>query len=105
MSSSPDRVTNGEPVVTFNSVRVGFDEGDILQGVSFQVQPRETLVLLGETGTGKTLTLKLAAGLLRPSQGSVEALGQCVSAMTENDLLAYLRQVGFVIQEARCSIR
>lgn len=99
MSSSASPVSNGEPVVTFNNVRIGFEEGDILQGVSFQVQPRETLVLLGETGTGKTLTLKLAAGLLRPSKGTVEALGQCVSTMSENELLAYRRKVGFVFQE------
>jgi len=61
--------------------------------------PRETLVLLGETGTGKTLTLKMAAGLLRPSQGSIEVLGQEVSSMNERVLLTYRRQVGFVFQE------
>jgi phospholipid/cholesterol/gamma-HCH transport system ATP-binding protein len=87
------------PVVTFENVRMGFDEGDVLRGVSFQVQPRETLVLLGETGTGKTLTLKLAAGLLQPSQGSVQVLGNEVSSMPERELLAFRRQIGFVFQE------
>src|SRR5256714_936284 len=86
------------PVVTFDNVRLGFAEGDILRGVSFRVMPRETLVLLGETGTGKTLTLKLACGLLRPSQG-LEVLGQEVSSMSELELLAYRQQVGFVFQE------
>jgi phospholipid/cholesterol/gamma-HCH transport system ATP-binding protein len=71
----------------------------VLRGVSFQVMPRETLVLLGETGTGKTLTLKLAAGLLRPTQGTIEVLGQEVSSMSERELLPYRRQVGFVFQE------
>jgi phospholipid/cholesterol/gamma-HCH transport system ATP-binding protein len=86
-------------VVTFENVRLGFDEGDILRGVSFAVMPRETLVLLGETGTGKTLTLKLAAGLLRPTQGTIEVLGQEVSSMSERELLPYRRQVGFIFQE------
>jgi phospholipid/cholesterol/gamma-HCH transport system ATP-binding protein len=86
-------------VVTFANVRIGFEEGDVLRGVSFEVMPRETLVLLGETGTGKTLTLKLAAGLLRPTQGKIEVMGQEVSAMTERELLPYRRQVGFVFQE------
>ena len=86
-------------VVTFANVRIGFDEDDVLRGVSFQVMPRETLVLLGETGTGKTLTLKLAAGLLRPTQGKIEVLGQEVSSMSERELLPYRRQVGFVFQE------
>lgn len=85
--------------VEFENVRIGFDEGDILQGVSFQVQPRETLVLLGETGTGKTLTLKMAAGLLQPSQGAVRVLGHKVSSMPENELLAFRRQIGIVFQE------
>jgi phospholipid/cholesterol/gamma-HCH transport system ATP-binding protein len=80
-------------------VRIGFDEGDVLRGVSFEVKPRETLVLLGETGTGKTLTLKLAAGLLQPTQGKIEVLGKEVSSMSEQELLPYRRQVGFVFQE------
>src|SRR5207248_1717115 len=99
MTSPAILQTDGAPVVTFENVRLGFAEGDILRGVSFRVMPRETLVLLGETGTGKTLTLKLACGLLRPSQGLVEVLGQEVSSMSELELLAYRQQVGFVFQE------
>src|SRR5579863_4848678 len=88
-----------DPVVTFDNVRMAFDEGDILRGLSFKVLPRETMILLGETGTGKTLTLKLAAGLLHPSQGRVNVLGQEVSSMSEVDLLNFRRQIGFVFQE------
>ena len=66
---------SSEPVISFEDVHLGFGEGDILRGVSFQVQPRETKVLVGETGTGKTLILKLAAGLLKPSAGHVRVLG------------------------------
>ena len=98
MTTSPQE-TETSAVVTFANVRIGFDEGDILRDVSFAVMPRETLVLLGETGTGKTLTLKMAAGLLRPMRGKIEVLGQEVSAMSENELLAYRRQLGFVFQE------
>lgn len=85
--------------ITFDHVRIGFEEGDILRGVSFKVQERETLVLLGETGTGKTLSLKLAAGLLRPSEGIIRVLGKEVSAMKERELLEFRRRVGFVFQE------
>ena len=85
--------------ITFDHVRMGFEEGDILRGISFQVQERETLVLLGETGTGKTLSLKLAAGLLRPSEGTIRVLGKDVSAMKERELLEFRRHVGFVFQE------
>jgi phospholipid/cholesterol/gamma-HCH transport system ATP-binding protein len=88
-----------DPVIVFDGVRIGFDEGDVLRGISFRVFPRETLVFLGETGTGKTLTLKLAAGLLHPSTGSVRVLDNEVSMMSEQELLAFRRQIGFVFQE------
>lgn len=89
----------GEPVIVFEDVRIGFDEGEILRGISFQVAPRETKVLMGETGTGKTLALKLAAGLLRPHSGRIRVLGQDITAMSENELLGFRRQIGFVFQE------
>jgi phospholipid/cholesterol/gamma-HCH transport system ATP-binding protein len=56
-------------------------------------------VLVGETGTGKTLILKLAAGLLKPSAGHVRVLGHDLGAMTETELLAFRREIGFVFQE------
>jgi phospholipid/cholesterol/gamma-HCH transport system ATP-binding protein len=91
--------TNPGPAVVFDNVYLGFDEGDILRGVSFSVPARETMVLLGETGTGKTLTLKLAAGLLKPTRGSISVLGQQVSSMSENELLRLRERIGFVFQE------
>jgi phospholipid/cholesterol/gamma-HCH transport system ATP-binding protein len=88
-----------EPAITFEDVWMGFDEPQVLRGVTFQVQERETLILLGETGTGKTLTLKMAAGLLAPNSGSVVVLGNEVSEMSEHELLAFRRKIGFVFQE------
>ena len=88
-----------EPAITFEDVWVGFDEGQVLRGVTFQVQQRETLILLGETGTGKTLTLKMAAGLLTPNSGSVVVLGNEISEMSEEELLQFRRKIGFVFQE------
>jgi len=78
---------------------MGFDEGPVLRGVTFQVQQRETLILLGETGTGKTLTLKMAAGLVTPNGGSVIVLGNEVAEMKERELLAFHHKIGFVCQE------
>jgi phospholipid/cholesterol/gamma-HCH transport system ATP-binding protein len=91
--------TNAGPAVVFDNVYLGFDEGDILRGVSFSVPARETMVLLGETGTGKTLTLKLAAGLLKPTRGTVSVLGQQVSSISEKELLHLRERIGFVFQE------
>src|SRR6267143_6148042 len=99
MSSVVTASSDSGPAIQFEDVRIGFDEGDIFRGVSFRVQPRETMILLGETGTGKTLTLKLAAGLLPPSGGVVRVLGQEISSMEEKDLLDFRRKIGFVFQE------
>jgi phospholipid/cholesterol/gamma-HCH transport system ATP-binding protein len=91
--------SRAEPVISFEDVAIGFDEGDVLRNVSFAVAPRETKVLVGETGTGKTLTLKLAAGLLHPDSGHVRVLGRDLGELSETDLLGFRRQVGFVFQE------
>src|SRR5467141_3807552 len=99
MSSVVTASSDSGPAIQFEDVRIGFDEGDIFRGVSCHVQRRERMSVLGETGTGKTLTLKLAAGLLAPSGGVVRVLGQEVSRMEERDLLNFRRKVGFVFQE------
>ena len=90
---------SGQPSIEFKNVRLGFSEGEILCGVTFSAKERETVILLGETGTGKTLLLKLAAGLLRPDSGSIQVLGKDISAMAELELLEIRRQIGFVFQE------
>ena len=89
----------GEPLIVFKGVRLGFTEGDVIKGVSFEVSPGETKVLLGESGSGKTLIMKLAAGLVRPDAGRIWVMGREVSAMDERDLLDFRRHLGFVFQE------
>jgi phospholipid/cholesterol/gamma-HCH transport system ATP-binding protein len=101
-SSFPSTAASGfrsEAALDFSDVWLGFNDRPILRGLSFAVQQRETLVLLGETGTGKTLTLKIAAGLIAPESGMVRALGQEITSKTERELLEFRRQVGFVFQE------
>jgi phospholipid/cholesterol/gamma-HCH transport system ATP-binding protein len=88
-----------QAAIEFNNVRLGFAEGEILRGVTFSAQERETVILLGETGTGKTLLLKLATGLLRPDSGSIRVLGKDISSIPETELLEIRRQIGFVFQE------
>lgn len=104
MSSSPNTPSTpppdpDKPVIDFRDVHLGFPEGDVLRGISFTAKHRETLILLGETGTGKTLTLKLAVGLMSPDRGQIEVLGQRVSGTPERDLLDFRRNLGFVFQE------
>ncbi|HXW62748.1 MAG TPA: ATP-binding cassette domain-containing protein [Candidatus Acidoferrales bacterium] len=90
----------GEPLITFKDVHIGFDTGDVLAGISFEVWPAETKILLGESGSGKTLIMKLAAGLLRPDEGRIWVMGQDLGAMSETELLDFRRHIGFVFQES-----
>ncbi len=87
------------PLVVFRDVHLGFDDGEVLRGISFEIAPGETKVLLGESGSGKTLILKLAAGLVRPDSGTIFVMGQDIGAMTEARLLEFRRKIGFVFQE------
>jgi phospholipid/cholesterol/gamma-HCH transport system ATP-binding protein len=89
----------GEPLIVFQDVRLGFEKGDVLQGISFEVWPGETKVLLGESGSGKTLILKLAAGLLRPDAGRIWVMGEELGDMPERNLLEFRRNIGVVFQE------
>ena len=92
-------VVPGEPFVAFKDVRIGFDEGEVLRGISFEVWPGETKVLLGESGSGKTLIMKLAAGLLHADVGRIWVMGHNIAEMPEKELLDFRRHVGFVFQE------
>jgi phospholipid/cholesterol/gamma-HCH transport system ATP-binding protein len=89
----------GEPLIAFENVCVGFDEGDVLRGISFEVHHRETTVLLGESGSGKTLILKLAAGLIHADAGRIWVMGHDLADMSEKELLDFRRHLGFVFQE------
>lgn len=88
-----------EPVLSLENVSIGFDQGNVLDGLSFSVAPRETKVLIGESGSGKTLILKMSAGLIQPDSGTVRLLGHDLSLMSEKELLAFRRNIGFVFQE------
>jgi len=92
-------VVPGEPLIAFKDIRVGFEEGEVLRGISFEVWPGETKVLLGESGSGKTLIMKLAAGLWRPDSGNIWVMGHNINEMPEKELLDFRRHVGFVFQE------
>jgi phospholipid/cholesterol/gamma-HCH transport system ATP-binding protein len=89
----------GEALISLRDIHVGFEDREVLQGISFDVAHGETKVLLGETGTGKTLIMKLAAGLIQPDSGHVLVMGHDVSEMPERELLNFRRSIGFVFQE------
>jgi phospholipid/cholesterol/gamma-HCH transport system ATP-binding protein len=89
-----------QDIIRFEGVSLGFgDHDDVLRNLSFRVAPGETLVLIGATASGKTLTLKLALGLLKPTRGRIFVLGHDITGMGEEDLFPLREQLGIVFQE------
>jgi len=91
--------TPAGPVMSFEDIHLGFEQAQVLRGLTFHVEKRETKVLIGESGSGKTLTMKLGAGLLQPDSGQVSFSGQDLSQKTEEELFHLRRRIGFVFQE------
>ncbi len=88
-----------EPVIRFENVEIAFDH-PVLEGVSFELPRGETKILMGVAGTGKTLILKMALGLLKPDAGRIIVLGEEITQMREEDLFDLRRKIGMVFQES-----
>ena len=97
--ASPAGADKSSTLLSFENVSMAFEQ-PVLDDVSFKLARGETKVLLGEAGTGKTLILKLALGLVKPDSGRIIVLGEEVSAMREQELFKLRREIGMVFQES-----
>jgi osmoprotectant transport system ATP-binding protein len=86
----------GTATVEFRQVSYSVGGNLILDNLSFSIEPGETVVLLGRSGSGKTTALKMVNGLLFPTAGEIRVDGR---ATTEWDLISLRRGIGYVIQE------
>jgi phospholipid/cholesterol/gamma-HCH transport system ATP-binding protein len=84
--------------IEFIDVTKSFDDRTVLNGVSFGVERGETFAILGPSGVGKTVTLTLAVGLLRPDKGQIIIDGEDITRMSEADLAPIRRKVQLVFQ-------
>ena len=94
-----NEIVPGEPLIRFENVSIAFEGLPVLSNISFAVDAGQTRVIIGESGSGKTVLLKLAAGLLRPDSGRVVIMGHDLGDMAEVELLDFRRRIGFVFQE------
>jgi phospholipid/cholesterol/gamma-HCH transport system ATP-binding protein len=92
-------VADSTPVVVFNDVSIAFDGPPVLEDITFSIGPKETRVLLGPAGVGKSVLLKLTNGLLRPDKGSIQLFGEEISRMPEEQLFPLRVRTGMVFQE------
>jgi phospholipid/cholesterol/gamma-HCH transport system ATP-binding protein len=81
-------------------LRKTFGKQKVLNGVSLQVKKGETLAVLGRSGTGKSVLLKLIIGLKKPDSGSIEVTGKEITKLDEDQLSNVRKKVGFLFQQA-----
>jgi phospholipid/cholesterol/gamma-HCH transport system ATP-binding protein len=96
----PSTQNSPAQAIVFEDVAIAFDDRTILDGISFCLPRGETKAILGVAGSGKSLILKLALGLLKPDAGRIEVLGSEVTAMPEEKLFDLRRRIGMVFQES-----
>ena len=87
-------------MIRFEDLTKSFDGKPVLAGLSLTVQDRETVVIIGYSGTGKSVALKHVVGLLHPDAGDVIVDDRAVSTLDRDGLTALRREIGFVFQFA-----
>lgn len=87
------------PAIEFRDVHLSFDDKKILNGVSFMVHRGETKIVLGRSGGGKSTTIKLLLGLLKPDSGRILIDGEDITDYTEQQMMTVRKKMGMVFQE------
>jgi ABC-type transporter Mla maintaining outer membrane lipid asymmetry ATPase subunit MlaF len=88
------------PAIEFRNVSISFDDAPALRNISFTLPRGEMLCITGDSGSGKSVLLRLALGFLRPDEGEILINGLETTAMEEDDLLALRREtMGMVFQD------
>ena len=94
------RAADPAPAVVFDRVSLAFDDNVVLQDVSFSVASGRLKILLGPSGAGKTVLLKLIMGFLKPDSGAIHVNGQRVDDMSEAELMPVRADIGMLFQES-----
>lgn len=89
-----------EPLIEVIDLRKSFNSHPVLRGLSFSVDQGTRLVIMGGSGAGKTVCLRLIAGLIRPDSGQVRVFGRNIEHLSEEALLPIRRRMGYVFQGA-----
>jgi len=86
------------PLISFSHVSMWFGDRRILDDISFTVDRGETLCILGRSGVGKSVALRILMGFLKPQVGSIRVNGEEINAFTEEDMRAVRKRVTMVFQ-------
>jgi phospholipid/cholesterol/gamma-HCH transport system ATP-binding protein len=91
---------NDEPVIEIRDLYKSFGSNDVLKAVNLNVYKGENVVVLGRSGTGKSVLIKIISGLLKQDSGSVCVFGHDISTLREKELLELRLKIGFSFQNS-----
>jgi phospholipid/cholesterol/gamma-HCH transport system ATP-binding protein len=86
-------------VIMVKDIYKSFDKKKVLNGATFNLHKKENIVLLGKSGGGKSVLLKIIVGLIEPDQGEVIVLGNDMNKISESDLIVLRKKIGYLFQE------
>ncbi len=86
------------PIIQFDRVSISFDDRPVLEGVSFYVERGQTLCILGRSGVGKSVSLRMIMGFLKPDAGSIHVENQEITGLSEEGMRAIRKRVTMVFQ-------
>jgi phospholipid/cholesterol/gamma-HCH transport system ATP-binding protein len=95
----PTSTDSREPIISLRDVRKSFDGVEVLRGITFDVARAETFVIVGGSGTGKSVTLKHIIGLMKPDSGEIVIDGTDISTLSTVELNDFRRRFGMSFQE------
>jgi phospholipid/cholesterol/gamma-HCH transport system ATP-binding protein len=87
------------PAIEFRNVTMIFDDRNILNNLSFKVMKGETKIILGGSGSGKSTTIKLVLGLLKPDSGQILVDGEDITNYGEAEMMKVRKKIGMIFQE------
>jgi phospholipid/cholesterol/gamma-HCH transport system ATP-binding protein len=90
----------GEKVISIRGLYKSFGENHVLRGIDLDVSRKENVVVLGRSGTGKSVLIKIIAGLLKQDKGTVQVLGQEVNKLDDKEMRALRLKLGFSFQNS-----
>ena len=93
---APDRAV---PAIEFRDVHLSFEDKKILNGISFTVRRGETKIILGRSGGGKSTTIRLILGLIKPDSGQILIDGEDITHYNEEEMMPIRQKIGMVFQE------
>src|ERR1700744_5176538 len=96
----PGKIDRNNAVISLRGVQKAFGDMAVLKGVDLDVFKGENVVVLGRSGSGKSVLIKIIVGLLRPDQGSVQVLGNEIGRLKARELRALRSKIGFSFQRS-----